>query len=83
MLESISPFVAIAGGLLIGTAATLLLVSTGRIAGVSGMIAAAAGIHSVDPHIDHGGAVLEPFSSDCSRATDRRDDDVRFSADRR
>jgi uncharacterized membrane protein YedE/YeeE len=37
-----TPFVAIGGGLLIGTAAALLLLLAGRIAGVSGMIATAA-----------------------------------------
>lgn len=58
MLESISPFVAIAGGLLIGTAATLLLVSTGRIAGVSGMIAAAAGIAGSRPSVPAAAFVL-------------------------
>jgi uncharacterized membrane protein YedE/YeeE len=43
-MEPLSPIVAIAGGLLIGTAAALLLMLTGRIAGVSGMAAAAARI---------------------------------------
>ncbi len=38
-MEAITPFVAIGGGLLIGTAAALLLVLSGRIAGVSGMVA--------------------------------------------
>ena len=37
-----TPLMAIGGGLLIGTAAALLLLLTGRIAGVSGMVAAAA-----------------------------------------
>lgn len=40
-MEPVTPFVAIGGGLLIGTAAALLLLLTGRIAGVSGMIATA------------------------------------------
>jgi uncharacterized protein len=40
-MEAMTPFVAIAGGLLIGTAAALLLLLTGRIAGVSGMVATA------------------------------------------
>lgn len=44
MLEPLSPIVAIAGGLLIGIAAGLLLLSNGRIAGVSGMLATATGI---------------------------------------
>lgn len=39
-MEPITPFVAIVGGLLIGTAAALLLLLSGRVAGVSGMIAA-------------------------------------------
>lgn len=58
MLESISPFAAIAGGLLIGTAATLLLISTGRIAGVSGMIAAAAGMAGSRPSAPAAAFVL-------------------------
>ncbi|WP_458309540.1 YeeE/YedE family protein [Sphingosinicella rhizophila] len=37
-----TPFLAISGGLLIGTAAALFLLLSGRVAGVSGMIAAAA-----------------------------------------
>ena len=44
------PFIyPLAGGLLIGTAAALLLVLSGRIAGVSGMVAAAAGIADKGP----------------------------------
>lgn len=43
-MEPLSPLIAVAGGLLIGAAATLLLILSGRIAGVSGMAAAAAGI---------------------------------------
>jgi len=38
-MEPLTPFVAIAGGLLIGSAAALFLLLTGRIAGVSGMTA--------------------------------------------
>lgn len=49
MMEPLSPFVAIAGGLLIGLAAALLLLTNGRIAGVSGMLVTATGI-------DKGGA---------------------------
>jgi len=45
-MEPLSPFVALAGGLLIGTAAALLLLLSGRIAGVSGMAAAATRIAS-------------------------------------
>lgn len=40
-METITPLMAIGGGLLIGTAAALLLLLTGRIAGVSGMVATA------------------------------------------
>lgn len=40
-METMTPSMAIGGGLLIGTAAALLLLLTGRIAGVSGMIATA------------------------------------------
>lgn len=44
MLQPLSPIVAIAGGLLIGIAAALLLLTNGRIAGVSGMLATASAI---------------------------------------
>ncbi len=40
----LDPFVALSGGLLIGTAAALLLLFSGRIAGISGMVARATGI---------------------------------------
>ena len=43
-MEPLTPFVAIAGGLLIGSAAALFLLLTGRIAGVSGMTAIATRI---------------------------------------
>ena len=43
-MEPLSPLVALAGGLMIGTAAALLLLLSGRIAGVSGMVAAATRI---------------------------------------
>lgn len=43
-MEPITPFVAFGGGLLIGTAAALLLLLTGRLAGVSGMVATATGM---------------------------------------
>ena len=49
MLEPISPLAAISGGLLIGGAAALLLLLTGRIAGVSGMAAAAVRIADAGP----------------------------------
>ena len=43
-MESISPFVALSGGILIGTAAAFLLLLSGRIAGISGMLASATRI---------------------------------------
>ena len=48
-LEAVTPLQAIGGGLLIGTAAALLLLLSGRIAGVSGLAAAAAGIADRGP----------------------------------
>jgi uncharacterized membrane protein YedE/YeeE len=45
-MEPVSPLVAMAGGLLIGTAAAILLLLSGRIAGVSGMTAVATRIAS-------------------------------------
>ncbi len=49
MLQPLSPFVALAGGALIGTAAALFLLLSGRIAGVSGLAAAAARISDSGP----------------------------------
>jgi hypothetical protein len=49
MIEPLSPLYAVAGGFLIGTAAALLLLLSGRIAGVSGLAAAAAGITDRGP----------------------------------
>jgi uncharacterized membrane protein YedE/YeeE len=43
-MEPLSPLFAVGGGLLIGAAAAVLLLLSGRIAGVSGMVAAAARI---------------------------------------
>ena len=43
-MEPLSPLYAIAGGLLIGSAAALLLLLSGRIAGVSGIVATVARI---------------------------------------
>ncbi len=40
----LDPFIALGGGLLIGLAAAMLLVFSGRIAGISGMVARAVGI---------------------------------------
>lgn len=48
-MEPLPPLVALAGGLLIGTAAALLLLLSGRIAGVSGMAAAAVRIADSGP----------------------------------
>lgn len=48
-MEPLSPLVAIAGGLLIGTATALLLLLNGRIAGVSGMLATATRISAGGP----------------------------------
>ena len=49
MLEPISPLAAITGGLLIGVAAALLLLLSGRIAGVSGMVASVVRIADSGP----------------------------------
>lgn len=43
-MDTLTPAMAIGGGLLIGTAAALLLLLSGRIAGVSGMVATATKI---------------------------------------
>lgn len=48
-MEPLNPLVALSGGLLIGLAAALLLLMSGRIAGVSGMAARALGIASSGP----------------------------------
>lgn len=48
-METLSPWIALAGGFLIGGAAALLLLLTGRIAGVSGMAASATGIADSGP----------------------------------
>ena len=49
MLAPLPPSTALAGGLLIGTAAAMLLLLSGRIAGVSGMAATALGIGGETP----------------------------------
>lgn len=49
MLEPLSPAFAIGGGLLIGGAAALLLMLTGRIAGISGMFATMVRIADAGP----------------------------------
>lgn len=48
-MAPLSPLVALAGGLMIGTAAALLLLLSGRIAGVSGMAASATRIADTGP----------------------------------
>jgi uncharacterized membrane protein YedE/YeeE len=48
-MEQLDPLVAAAGGALIGLAAAMLLVLSGRIAGVSGLVARAAGIADTGP----------------------------------
>lgn len=48
-MEPLAPPIALAGGLLIGLAAALLLILSGRIAGVSGMAASALGIADKGP----------------------------------
>ena len=48
-MAPLNPSLAVAGGLLIGLAAALLLVLSGRIAGVSGMAASALGIADKGP----------------------------------
>jgi len=48
-VTQISPLIGLAGGLLIGTAAALFLLLSGRIAGVSGLAATAARIGSGGP----------------------------------
>lgn len=48
-MEPLAPQIAVAGGLLIGLAAALLLILSGRIAGVSGMAASAFGIADKGP----------------------------------
>ncbi len=48
-LAPLSPLVALSGGLLIGLAAALLLLLTGRVAGISGQLARALGIADSGP----------------------------------
>ncbi|MDZ4307286.1 YeeE/YedE family protein [Allopontixanthobacter sp.] len=48
-MAPLDPFVALAGGALIGSAAALLLLLSGRIAGVSGMLARGVGIADSGP----------------------------------
>jgi len=56
MMEPLSPLWPIAGGLAIGTSAALLLLFSGRIAGVSGMVAAATRIADQGPPWAHAAA---------------------------
>lgn len=48
-MEQLNPLVAVAGGALIGLSAAMLLVLSGRIAGISGLVARAAGIADAGP----------------------------------
>jgi uncharacterized protein len=48
-MEPLSPLVALAGGALVGASAALLLVLSGRIAGISGLVARATGIADSGP----------------------------------
>ena len=48
-MAQLDPNNALAGGLLIGVAAALLLILSGRIAGISGMVARAVGIADTGP----------------------------------
>jgi uncharacterized membrane protein YedE/YeeE len=48
-MEQLNPTNALAGGLLIGVAAALLLILSGRIAGISGIVARAVGIADTGP----------------------------------
>jgi len=57
-MEVISPLTAIAGGLLIGAAAALFLLLSGRVAGVSGMAATALGIGGETPRAQAAAFVL-------------------------
>lgn len=58
MMEPLNPLVALAGGALIGTAAALLLLLSGRVAGVSGMLARATGIADSGPKQSHAMAFV-------------------------
>ena len=64
-MEPLSPFVALAGGALIGASAALLLVLSGRIAGISGLVARATGIASSRAPPE---ARRSPSSSPCRSA---------------
>lgn len=48
-MEPLNPLIALSGGLLIGLSAALLLLLSGRIAGISGMAARAVGIADSGP----------------------------------
>lgn len=55
-MEPLPFLVPLAGGLLIGTAAAQFLLITGRIAGISGLVAAATGIADSGPPWWHAAA---------------------------
>lgn len=57
-LAFISPWIAIFGGLLIGTATALYLLVSGRVAGVSGTIAAAVGLSPGGPRRGEAAAFI-------------------------
>ena len=58
MVETMTSLMAIAGGLLIGTAAALFLLLNGRVAGVSGMVAAATRMNAGGTHGKQAAAFL-------------------------
>ena len=57
-MEPLSPLVAVAGGLLIGSSAALLLLLSGRIAGVSGLLAGALRLQEDGPPWAQAGAFV-------------------------
>ncbi len=57
-MQPLDPFVALSGGALIGIAAAVLLLLSGRVAGVSGMLARAAGIADSGPTRGQAGAFV-------------------------
>lgn len=58
-MPELAPFIpALLGGMLIGLAVAMLVLTTGRVAGVSGMLAAATRIADSGPPIGHAGAFI-------------------------
>jgi uncharacterized protein len=75
MIEPLSPLYAISGGLLIGTAAALLLLLSGRIAGVSGLAAAVVRISGGTPWLAAASFIIAlPIGALIASATLRRPD---------